>query len=418
MKIKINRINLLYLAVVIITVSNCQYFINKGIDNYISYVGYAIILYDIIKHFHIKKNKGRVLEFIIVSILFSVGILAQTMDKGTKLTLVISMLLISMIGLLSVGLIRSFDELRHISNSILVGIFIALIISIVTGTEVVSTIEEGIVPYGFTGGLGHKNNFGLNLLGAFTGIYLYYHFEKKKKTDGLILLLTLLLIIASHARVAWLLLALFFLFMQGDAILKKLKKYYKILVPLLGFFIIGIFAFVMHYLNTHSSTVAIRNAGLTNWLNYTKGDTFHLLFGNAALAWANTGLGYVLNVRSVVGWDGTLEMGFLGILIKNGIIGLIGYIIMFASYYIRANHLVKKNFRIIAYTIISLSVFSLFTESFMINTIVIYGTFNYLMINVFTDDQFELYPRRVPKRNYNAGMMKRYKHTRGVIGNA
>ena len=50
-----------------------------------------------------------------------------------------------------------------------------------------------------------------------------------------------------------------------------------------------------------------RVRGLANYIQYYQNDIFHLFFGNAETVYDKTNT-YVMTVRSIVGWDGSLEM--------------------------------------------------------------------------------------------------------------
>jgi len=382
MVLRINRRNLIKIALLITTFSNSQFLMSRGLDNPILYIGFAILLYLIyFKSFKWKREKKRFLLFCTVSILFSIGIILQDMNNTTKMRLVISMLIISSTAILSYGVMNSLYDLRAAVYGILDGLVLVLILSIITGTSVTSGVTEGLVAFGFSGGMEHKNVLGMDLFAIISGLMIYRKFYKKLKSDFITIIISLLFLALSHARVAWLLFIIFVLLLNLDEIKKISKRQRKVIIPII--FIVGIVlaVFLFRYLNSNSVNMAIRVQGLINWINYFNGDRFHLLFGNAALAWADTGYGYVENVRRVTGWNGTLEMGILGVLVKNGILGLVGYALIYI-YYVKCARVIKNiDIKVAAISLIIVAIFSMVTESFMINTAVVYGTYMYLTIS-------------------------------------
>lgn len=98
--------------------------------------------------------------------------------------------------------------------------------------------------------------------------------------------------------------------------------------------------FVFHMLNKYpdyrivyySGSYMIRMKGFITYIELYKADFFHMWYGNAEMAWKDGN--YVNNVRAVIGWDGTVELSFLSILVKNGILGYFGYDSVFWRKYV------------------------------------------------------------------------------------
>lgn len=145
-----------------------------------------------------------------------------------------------------------------------------------------------------------------------------------------------------------------------------------------------------------SDSYAIRLRGLTNYLQIYKYDYFHLWFGNAEMAWGSGG-NYVDNVRAALGWDATVELSIVSILVKNGFLGLIGYLIIFLNYFKMyfTSRYEKYKTCILSLTICLL--FSALVENYITNTHVIFGVYMYCLINGFKgielNERYEAYPK-------------------------
>ena len=61
--------------------------------------------------------------------------------------------------------------------------------------------------------------------------------------------------------------------------------------------------------------------GLSNLVDYLLQDSRNLFFGVSDIAYANTGFSYTTNMRQFLGWQSSVEMAYVNILIKNGLIG-------------------------------------------------------------------------------------------------
>ena len=142
-----------------------------------------------------------------------------------------------------------------------------------------------------------------------------------------------------------------------------------------------------------SESFAYRLRGVENYINYYKGDVFHLVFGNAEMAFRNSGQSYVDNIRSVVGWNGTVEIAYLNILIKNGLIGIVGYLLIFLIYIkkiVTLQNLQNSKVKTLIYTFLTVFILSGLFEAFVGNINLSYSVISYLFLcNIATGDRFK-----------------------------
>lgn len=333
MKIKVGKITWLAISVLLITLSISKPIINIGAGNIVEYSGLLIILIGMFKSISFKKNKQNKQNIRLLGIVlfvFSIGLILQDMDITKKIELVLSMFILSSIAIMPSPFMNNHNVLKAISNAIMLALVISCVMSLVTGVTIVTGASEGIiVKYGFDCGLEHRNYYSYTVFAAFMCDYLFMKITRSYSRKPM-LFIEILLMLVSNSRSALLLLAIFFIICNFNKI--RTSKHCKSII--VSFMILlGIIVGVPIYkvLATNSETFFFRINGLNNYLSMYRGDMFHILFGNAAMAFKDSGLGYDYNIRSVIGWNGSTELVILNVMIKNGVIGFIGYFLIFRN---------------------------------------------------------------------------------------
>ena len=169
---------------------------------------------------------------------------------------------------------------------------------------------------------------------------------------------------------------------------------------LFSIFIILLMILMYKKVTSGSESYQYRYQGLVNYLNMYGENKFYMIFGNAEMAFRNSGQSYTYNIRSVTGWNGTTELSLLSILVKNGLIGMIGYIIIFGY---RLIQILSMSFSKIKYDVLAIWVIfftSGFVETYVANINLVFNPFCYIAIgslcsiymkNMSNDDvQFEM----------------------------
>ena len=389
MNIKINRQFWIFFAFFLLTIGNSAYLIQIQKNSIIEYLGNAILMLTIWYCIMIMKNHllqiKKMIKFSVISIFFLAGLLVQEMKISITIRLSFTMLAIATFAVLSSRLFSTYLNLRLAAYAIFVGILVACVLAMVNNVTVFSGIIEGSMSSGFNGGLEHKNFFAADLLASFSGIYLYYKNVERKRIDLIVMIIEIVMLVLSFSRGGYILLA-FYLFLLNYEKIKKIRKDQR---KILVLFICILIAFGAYYfydaIASNSETYMYRIRGLLNYLNYCSGDWFHIVFGNAQLAYSSDDLSYVYKIRSVVGWDGSLELSVLNILIKNGIIGLVAYI--YIIFYACKNAGRINNWSVKSIYIAYLYTFILsgFVESYWSNIHVVYCAFSYIFVTSVVD---------------------------------
>lgn len=384
MRVSIPRNVISLIAVVILILSNSRFLVDMGYSSAFEYMGYFFLLGDIIvSTVRKKKIQKHLYLFFVVLIMFSVGITLQNLDTITKIKLIFTMLVIDICAFYGQNIVSDIDALRRISNAILIGCILSIILTVATGGSILDVSHEGVFDFGFSAGLQFKNFFASNILAAYIGHSLYKKFEivKKKRLEISILqFIELLLIFLSNSRGTYVLTMIYFVFFYFNDFVRIKKNQRKIVFSF--FLVIGLGVGYEFYNNIaiNSTTYMYRVNGLLNYLEYIVGDQFHLVFGNAELAYGSSTMTYSEIIRRTTGFNGSLEMSFLNILIKNGIVGLFGYVILFAFIYSQIIKILNDKVKYCALGLFFTLLISGFVESFISNIHSFFGVYSYIAL--------------------------------------
>ncbi|HHL0589745.1 TPA: polymerase, partial [Streptococcus agalactiae] len=135
------------------------------------------------------------------------------------------------------------------------------------------------------------------------------------------------------------------------------------------------------YLTNNSDSYTYRVQGIINFFNYYQSDYFHLLFGDAQLAFGGTTQNYTYNIRSVIGWNGTVEMPLLSIMIKNGFIGLLGYTVVLLSFFKNIKKIKNINIKTVGLLVIIPLLMSATVENYIVNVNFIFMPICFCVLN-------------------------------------
>ena len=246
--------------------------------------------------------------------------------------------------------------------------------------------EEGIFNFGFTGGMQYKNFYAATLMGSFMCLFLYNRYVERRLEDMLLLFLEAVLIFFASARGTYIFLAIFLVGYITVNLHKKLsvkldKKLYVLLVAAASVIVlVAVYIFVSKYV-IKSETFLYRYRGVVNYLNYLDNDLFNIFFGDAKMAWSMPGLDYVRTVQHYVGWNGSYEMAFINVFIKNGLLGIVGFLLIFAYYIYWFMRAKNEKYKISGYLILFVFIVSSFVESFVSNIHAVFGIYCYIILS-------------------------------------
>lgn len=371
MTLKINYQFFVCLSFMGIVLSSSQAIVQFGLDKPLQYISYFLLIVCIL--ISLLKNSSeivlrRVFYFVFISFLFTLGISLQNLSIPRKIYLSFSMLIISSLATLPISVVNYVDELRRISYYLLYGVLFSTILGVIFRVQLLTIAVEGIgIGFGFNGGVTHKNFFAITVFASYMLLVISRKYGRRYQIDFLILILDIVLLLVSNTRSIYLLLAVFLGIMNIDWFLKIKKKQRQIMfiviIPL-SFILSSVF---FDYIVANSGSYTHRVQGVINLFNYYKNDYFHLFFGDAELAFGNSEIDYGYKIRSVIGWNGTVEMPLLSVMIKNGYVGLIGYILVLLKF-VKDVNLVKVTYiKRIGLSILAPLLLSAIVENYIVN---------------------------------------------------
>lgn len=383
MKIKFNKNTIVCFSFFLLTISGSQYCVGKEIDSYIECIVYGVLLFGIFQYF-LKEKKFNIKSIffaIFILLCFCSGILLNDLSMQRTLILLFTMIVIWSFIFIASGYVDTYELIRKISYSVLYGVLASFILAKI-GEYPCTTTSEGIGSFvsAFNGGIQYKNYFAADMLIVFIGLYVYRRDFRKKQIDLLFMLISFLLLLSSGSRGGCILFAVFLCSINIEKVKEITATQRKIFICAL--FMMAIIAFVILYkkIALNSETYMYRIRGILNYLTYYEGDAFHMLFGNSEKVYDQK-MSYVYTVRSIAGWDGTLEFSWLDIIIKNGLIGVIGYVLVFI--YFIAGYMKEENWKnkSLIISIIAVMLCSSLVETYIQSVHAVFGVYGYLILS-------------------------------------
>ena len=379
MKVRIKKITIIYIALFCITISWSKFIIARGLQDCLEYIGLFCILVGIYIRSYRKEDIKRIPLLIAIMFFFTLGLVLQDLAISKKLNAIISMFILTSIAIMPCASIQRLDDFVELEKSIAFGLCLSTVLGIASGTGVTTGASEGVIfNWGFDAGLEHRNYCSYVFLCIFIIEYLKFKIGRVKNANTLIVVA--LLIVSTNSRSALLILLLFLVVSNINRIRSSSHKR-RIGFALFCFLgiVIGIPAFQI--MKNNSETFSFRLNGLHNYLKIFFSDTKCMLIGNLKITSLNSYMSYDENIRSVIGWNGSTELVLLNVLIKNGILGLVGYFLIFIHYFRMVKKLRIEKLRNIVLAVITCFIISAFVESYVANINHVFTAFVYLLLS-------------------------------------
>lgn len=385
--------NSIYIFIIsfLLMISSSLYLSEIGINSSLLYLGYFLILLKIYKS--LLKSKEVIytqfFQVLLIVFLLSIGILIQNLEIKQKIMLVLAYFLMASFTILGKYFFKSIDDLKIVSYAILMGYIIVCVLSLIVGTSIIASVGEGVFSFGLTGGMGHKNIVAASLLVGLISIYTYIILGKKRNFDMYLVYIYILLIFLSGSRTIWIMTIIFFIISNMYIIknLSKLKRYiFKFIITLLSIIIVSI---VIKYVLLESQNYLFRLLGVISFWDLHKDDYYHLVFGFSEIVY-NSSNSYFENVWSLTEGIGTFEMGFLNIIARMGIIGFVGYVVLFNIILKKAKKIENIKKRYILYGIVYTMLFSGFVELYIVSVQYVYTIMTLCIISFLSINSKEI----------------------------
>ena len=355
------------------------------VDNYgnkVEYIGLVLLLICSIYNTHFTKtNIKRSFKIIFCSLIMTLGAFYNNVSNNAKLMIFFSSFLLMNYSEYSKKFINENIKIKYIGDALLIGMIVNSLIGIMTGTLGLSfDSNEAIIKVLFLCGYKIKNYCGGIWLTIYILYYVYYLREKSLPKHKLRFILLSLLILLCGSKGAFLLLIIFIIYVNKKNIIKfKEKQNYFFNICIL---IIFVFLFIYVYKNflILIPTYAYRMRGLNKIFSITTKDYTKFIFGISKIAYANNGLDYTTNMRNFLGWNSSVEMAYLNIMIKNGFLGILVYLYIFKEI-ISKTKFISKDDRNLVFGILIVMLMSGFTETYIASIHYVVGPVLFCLIN-------------------------------------
>ena len=323
-----------FLGFFLMTIGNGKY-LGAKCGDLIEYLGIAVLLilcYWPTKTHHISVTK--IIKVLFLTSLLSIGAFIKgTPTKACYMIALTSFALMSF-SLMSQSILSTNKRIKIAASAIFSGAVFSALIGLITGTLGFTLgSDESIVGILYVSGFQVKNYCGGIWLLLFILNYIYYiRNGRLGYKEKIVLTMFLFLIVLSGSKGALALSLIWILLINFDRILKFRKNQKKIFGFVVGIVacLIGVYIYNNILINVY--TYAYRMRGLSNLVEYMLQDSRNLFFGLSDIAYANSGVDYTTNMRRFLGWQSSVEMAYVNILIKNGLIGFTSYILIFKNF--------------------------------------------------------------------------------------
>lgn len=386
MKIKINKEFWISIAFFLITISGGTFFSNVLSSGLFLYMGLFILSCITIKRICLeKRNYSKTIFFILSVVLSCFGLIHQNLQFARIMSLVISMIFIFMFAVLDNGIIMSISGIHKIRNGILFGIMTNIITAIIGGYSLFNKVYEMGINIGFNGGMYQKNYYAYTVL---TAIFLTIIELKKYNTrkNKCIFWGIMFLLILSVSRGAYILAFIYIAIMNVDVIGRILRKYKIVVIPCAVLFALFIIQYLYINVFQNSTNFMYRVIGLQNYFDYCKKENGRIWYGIAEIAFKDEN--YTTNIRALTGWNGTTESAILGILVKNGLFGIIVYLLVIINYIFKINRNKGKYNKITFWAIFISAITSILMEGFLIDVKYVFCPVVFILLNSLSSGTF------------------------------
>ena len=379
---------LLFCSILIITLSNCRAIVGTAMESNLEYLGYGLLLTGIfISYMKLPYSyrKKYINKWILVLLfLFSVGIMTQEVSFRRKAILLFGMIAIIMISTMSERFLQGFESIRIMAYSVLTGCLLSIFLCIICGHSLIMTSSEDTfgIYFAFNGGIRDKN-IATMMIVIMISLFFYSKEKSWKAMDEIVVAVCFIVLLLSNSRGAWIEFLVFVL-VQNYKLISKIKKSQRIIfllcfVPMLFILIL----YIYNNLVLQSETYLYRYRGLINFLNTFRDDRHRMWLGIAEMVYDKS-YGYDDAVRSIIGWNGTIEIAWLNILIKNGLFGVVGFMIIFVRSVITAlkhtNFEVKTMYLSVIIMLLASSLVAIYIQSVH----GLFGIYSYLLMGFFS----------------------------------
>ena len=384
-----------FLGFFLITIGNGKY-LGAKFGDLIEYLRIAVLLilcYWPSKVHHVSVTE--IIKVLFLTSLLSIGAFIKGTPTKACYMLALTSLALMSFALMSQSILSTNKRIKIAANAIFSGAVFSALIGLITGTLGFTLgSDESIVGILYVSGFQVKNYCGGIWLLLFILNYIYYiRNGRLSHKEKIVLTMFLFLIVLSGSKGAFALSLIWILLINFDRILKFRRDQKKLFVFFAGSVacLIGVFIYNNILINVY--TYAYRMRGLSNLVDYLLQDSRNMFFGISDIAYANTGFSYTTNMRQFLGWQSSVEMAPVNILIKSGLIGFVSYILIFKDFLSGCKRCTAIDQSIVKSLVIVLLISGL-TETYAVSIHYVVGPVMYCLIRgVISQDNRRVHTR-------------------------
>ena len=354
-----------FLIFFLLTIGNGAY-IGHLFQNYLELTGLAILLIAtlIVQRINLHTLR-RFAVIIIFSVVLTFGSIYYDISQQSIIMIFFSSLLLMSYSVFSDYYLSDNRQIKIIGDALLCGMIFNSIVGLLTGTLGLSIgSKDAIINVLFQSGMEVKNYCGGIWLVVFIAYYIYYYRNGEVKNHLVRFLLIGLLLLLSGSKGACFLVIVFILGINFKKVLSIKKNQAFLFYSVLIVVAIMISAYIYRNVLINIPTYAYRMRGIDKIIDISSKDFNRLMFGFSDIAYADTGFDYTINMRNYLGWSSSVEMAYINIIIKNGILGYIAYGYLFKNILKQSKKIAKKE-KNIAKCMVAVMIFSGFTETYI-----------------------------------------------------
>lgn len=367
-----------FIGFFLITIGNGEY-ISTQTGSLVEYIGLLVLMLVCISKATV--NFRTILRTVSLCFLLSVGSVFQKAPIKASIMIAGTSLLLICFSTISDNLISTNRRVKVMADAILCGAIFSAVVGLFTSTLGLNFgSKSAIVGILFLSGFAVKNYCGGVWLLLFMLYYTYYLREGKIKEKAWIFYILLLLLLLSGSKAAVLLSVIFLALVNYKRIIHFRVKQKKTAILLMGVIVLTCGLYVYNALLPQVTTYAYRIRGLSKLWAHVTTDIKRLMFGISEIAYANTGKSYVVNMRNFLGWEASVEMAYVNILIKNGLLGAIAWIYIY-SRFLKLGSSINQQDRDIVFAVLSIMLISGFVETYIVSIHYVVGPVLYCLVN-------------------------------------
>lgn len=384
MKSKISVKDALFrLSVFLLIVGNGNY-VSSLFGDTVEYLGLILLILCELRASRLTNSTLKKYLFCVLPItLMAIGPAVMLSSKGTQLSMLVTTVIVAFFAICSGDVFSTDYKIKIAARTAVFACVANGIIGLATGTlGLYWAPGDSILGFKFLNGFSMKNYCGGVWLIILILFYVYYLRTGKDKTvkNKFNLVICFFIILLSGSKGAAALAILFYCLINYEKWIGIIKSQRKLATIILGgvAVIVGIYLYNNVFINI--TTYAYRMRGLTALIENFTADSRHMLFGLSNIAFGNTYFDYTTNMRNYFGWQASVEMAYVNILIKYGVLGVIAFFLIFKRLFSSLYKLHQSD-RTIAFALISVLLLSGFIETYMVTIHYVVGPLLYCLLN-------------------------------------